>query len=238
MPYRRLPNTDTARLKALNTALKMSNKKGTEGPLSAKSLYNLRLIIFDFEQVVDEYRSSFATQKENKRKHTKLLYKCKLYISHFIQVVNLAVIREEFSKSIRKYYELPLNSNRLPSLQSEKQLIKWGKIIIEGEQKRQLIGEKPIQNPTLINVKNSYDNFIDSYYLQKNLIKRTNNAQSKLVEIRPKVDDLMKNLWDEIEEFFEKYPAIVRREKAKSFGINYIYRKTEEKIELNDLLNF
>ena len=126
----------------------------------------------------------------------------------------------------------------MPNLQTEKQLITWGKNLIEGEQKRVLEGGKPIQNPSLANLGTSYENFVDSYHLRKNLNNRTNNAQHKLVEIRPKVDKVIKEIWDETEKYFEKYPPIVSREKSKTYGVNYVYRKNEEKIELDDLLNF
>ncbi|MBN2891161.1 MAG: hypothetical protein JXL97_04770 [Bacteroidales bacterium] len=238
MPYRRLPNTDAARLKAMKTAMLRANIDRKNSPLSAKIVYELPLLMAEFNQAVQEYNDSFDSQKNNKKEHKMLMQNCKLYVSHFMQVMNFAVLRGDFDKSIRKFYDLPVNSATLPTIQTEKQLEKWGKILVDGEQKRQLEGGKPMQNPNLSTLIGSYEKFIDSFYLQKSLQKRTANAQKKLVQIRPKIDDFIKLLWDEIEAFFEKYPPIIRREKAKSYGINYVYRKNEEKIELNDLLNF
>jgi len=238
MPYRRLPNTDTARLKAIEKAISSCSNRQNTSPLQEDFLRDIRLLHTDFKQAVDEYRNSFNKQRKNKNIHKKNTHKCKLYISHFIQVMNFAVLREEFPKTIKKYYNLKVDTMTLPKIQTEKQIIKWGEILVEGEQKRLLEGGQPILNPSLANLKNNVELFIDSYYLQKDLIKKTNRYQKKLVEIRPKIDLMIRQIWDKIEKFYEKYPAIIRREKAKIFGINYVYRKNEEKIELDDLLNF
>lgn len=238
MPYRRLPNTDAGRLKALKDAFDNTVKNNNKHPFSSNVIYELGLIISEFEQAVTEYKESFNYQKKNKKNHLKLTKTVKLYISHFIQVMNFAIERDEFTNKIRKYYNLPTNSNKLPTLQTEKHLEKWGKILIEGEQQRLLEGGKPIQNPTLASLKTAYEKFVDSYYLQKNLQKRTSVNQKRLVSVRPKVDIFIKQLWDDIEANFDKYPPIIKREKSKLYGVKYIYRKSEEKIELDDILNF
>ncbi len=95
-----------------------------------------------------------------------------------------------------------------------------------------------MSNPSVSALKTNYEKFVEAHQLQKNLYNRTLNIQKKLLELRLKVDELIKNLWDSIEAYFEKYPPIIKREKCKSYGIHYVYRKNEEKIELDDILNF
>ncbi len=237
MPYRRLPNTDKARIRAMKNALEgYSTQKNGQNILSADTIYIVKLKLIEFTQAVENYIEALSAQTKNQKQHKDKFYNCKLYVSHFIQVINFAIIRNEFPKNIRKFYQLPINSNNVPALNSEKQIIAWGDKIIKGEQNRTLTGEKPITNPSLANLKIAYEKFLDSVYLQKNLQNRTNFAQSRLVKIRPSIDELIRNIWDEIEKSYENYPPLIRREKAKAFGIIYIYRKNEEKIELNDLL--
>lgn len=236
MPYRRLPNTDKARIRAMQNALDgFENAKNGNSVLSLNTVYQLKLKLTEFKAEVEAYNLALLTQTKNQKKHKEIYQTCKLYVSHFIQVMNFAIIRGEFDKKIRKFYQLKINSSNLPNLNTEKQLILWAEKIIEGEEKRILEGGKHIENPSLNRLKFSFETFIDSINYQKNLQNKTNYAQSKLVNIRPKVDLLIKELWDEIEAYFEKYPPLIKREKAKIFGIIYIYRKNEEKIELEDL---
>lgn len=236
MPYRRLPNTDKARIRAMQNALDgFKNAKNGNSVLSLNIVYELKLKLTEFRTEVEAYNLALLTQTKNQKKHKEIYQTCKLYVSHFIQVMNFAIIRGEFDKKIRKFYHLKINSSNLPNLNTEKQLILWAKKIIEGEEKRIFEGAKPIENPSLNKLKFNFEKFIDSINFQKNLQNKTNYAHSKLVNIRPKIDLLIKQLWDEIEAYFEKYPPLIRREKAKIFGIIYIYRKNEEKIELDDL---
>lgn len=237
MPYRRLPNTDKARIRALKAALyayENSNKGNVV--LSVKTVYNLKLKLREFLSEVDSYNEAFSNQTINQKNHKSIFHLCKLYISHFIQVVNFAIVRGELDKNVRKSYGLKVNSTSLPTLSSEKQIISWAEKIISGEKNRIANGQRAISNPSVNDLKVHLDKFIDSVNFQKNLQNRTSYAQSKLVKTRPEIDLFIKELWDEIEKYFFKYPPLVRREKAKVFGIKYIYRKNEDKIELEDLL--
>jgi len=239
MPYRRLPNTDAARLRAMSEALLNSEKnKKNNVVLSSNSMYELKLRIEEFKHLIDEYQNSIEKHKKSKETHNEIENKCRLYISHYLQVMNFAILRGEFNNDIKKYYDIPLDSQNIPSLQNEQQLIKWGKSLIEGEKQRQLEGGSAITNPSIAMVKANYEQFLDSDFYNKTLQNKIKTAQEKIVKIRPTIDNLIKKIWDEIENSFEKYPPIIKRQKAKSFGISYVYRKNEEKIELDDILNF
>jgi len=93
----------------------------------------------------------------------------RLYISHFIQVLNLAVIRNEIRALQKELYGLNVQENALPDLSSETALADWGRKVIEGERKRMGQGGIPIYNPTIAKVKVHYDIFMESYEKQKNL---------------------------------------------------------------------
>ena len=66
----------------------------------------------------------------------------RLYISHFIQVLNLAVLRDEIKPVHKELYDLP-EANVVPDLLSEAALVEWGRKIIEGEQRRTSQGGSP-----------------------------------------------------------------------------------------------
>ena len=73
----------------------------------------------------------------------------RMYISHFIQVLNLAVIRGEIKRSQKELYKLDPKSDSLPDLTSEEGLMEWGQNIIDGENQRTAAGGFAIYNPTI-----------------------------------------------------------------------------------------
>jgi len=237
MPYRRLPNTDKSRIRAMETALN-ENRRTNNGNsvISHSTVYNLELKIEDFKASLSNYKQCLEEQKEFNKIYLENFHKTRLYISHFIQIINFAIARGEYPRKIRKYYEIPVNSNTLPSLQNFEEISKWANIIISGEQLRIANGGKPFQMPSVASINMLFDRLKDENVLLQNLKRKTFNAKIKLSAIRPQIDDLIKDIWDQIENYFENYPSLILREKAKTFGIVYFYRKNEEKIELKDLL--
>ena len=68
----------------------------------------------------------------NKR-YQQIVYNARLYLSHFIQVLNLAVIRGDIKKEYKAYFNLDIDTHVVPDLSTETSLLKWGNSIIEGE---------------------------------------------------------------------------------------------------------
>ena len=228
MPYRRLPNTDNARYKALLKAY----HKGKETPpfklAFSQSTYQ-RIVSFlsGFEKTITQQKSALTNQIERNKDYLNLQKKAKLYISHFIQVVNMAIQRREISGSILDYYKLNGSSRKLPPMNSEEEIIKWGEKIIEGEKQRVRKGMSPITNPTIAVVKVRYEKFLEAYRNQKNLQLANNRAQKDVADLRPEADDIILNVWNEVEESFKDLPDDLRREKATEYGLVYVYRKNE-----------
>ena len=228
MPYRRLPNTDIARHKALLKAY----EKGKETPpfklaFSQSTYQKIVSFLPDYEKKILQQKNSLARQSERNKDYHALMKKAKLYISHFIQVVNMAIQRGELSLSILDYYKLNGHSKKLPPLNSEEDVMNWGSKIIEGETERIRKGMSPITNPTIAVVKVRYEKLQEAHKNQKNLQISTNRALKELAELRPAADDIILRIWNEVEESFKDLPDNLRREKASEYGVVYIFRKNE-----------
>ena len=228
MPYRRLPNTDKARLKALNIAF----SKGKELPpfklaFSQKSYHRLQKFLTSYENAMAFYRQSYTVQTTKNNEYAESLRKTKIYISHFIQVMNMAILRGELNQRVRDYFGLPQDESRIPSLSTEKEIITWGEQIIKGEADRVLKGGSPITNPTIALVKVRYETFLEKHHYQKTLQKNTERALENLTALRKEADDIILLVWNEVEESFKDLPDDLRREKAKDYGLVYVYRKNE-----------
>jgi len=230
MPYRRLPNTDVARIKALKTAY----GKGKELPpfklaFSQSTYAKIELFINSFEKAMINYKASYNIQIEKSKDYNVIMKKAKLYLSHFIQVVNMAIARGELPDKTRTIYGMDIDESKVPSLNTEKDMIEWGKKIIEGEAKRIMSGQQPITNPTIAVVKVRFENFVESYNHQKILQQNTQRMLTELDALRTKADDIILNIWNEVENTFKDLPDDLKRERSTEYGLVYVYRKNELK---------
>jgi hypothetical protein len=228
MPYRRLPNTDLARLRAIRIAY----EKGKELPpfqlaFSQATYQKVLTNLHVFEKTVLESRQAFNKQVEKSKEYARLVKKAKLYISHFIQVVNMAIARGDMSPADRDYFGFGHDQNRVPSFGSEGELIKWGEKIIQGETLRLKKGLTPVANPTMAIVKVRYEDFMEAYKFQKILQKTLLRTQEKLVEQRRIIDSIIASVWNEVEEHYKDLQDEAKRNNAKLYGMVYFYRKSE-----------
>ena len=228
MPYRRLPNTDSARLKSLKAAY----DKGKELPpfklaFSASSFRQMQKVLPLYENAIYEHKNSLNIQAEKNKEYQKRLKKVRLYISHFIQVVNMAIVRGDMLPETRSYFGMDEEEKKVPTLTSEEDVIQWGQKLIEGEQKRRNKGMNPITNPTIAVLKVHFDKFMEYHNYQLSLKLRSQRAQNQLNEKRSQVDDVIQQLWNEVESSFGDLPEEMRREKATDYGLVYVFRKNE-----------
>src|SRR5690554_3092512 len=124
MPYRRLPNTDNARIKALKTAIrKCSNSNFNDVVVSMKTLYRAKSVIGKFERVCEIYQQTFETQIKANKSFQKQIRNARMYLSHFIQVLHLAVIRNEIKSDNLVLYGLEGSDLLVPDLSSNEMLL-------------------------------------------------------------------------------------------------------------------
>lgn len=228
MPYRRLPNTDSARLKSLKAAY----TKGKDLPpfklaFTAGSFRNIQKVLPQFENAISEHKNALNLQAEKNKEYQRRLKKVRIYISHFIQVVNLAIVRGDLHPETRNYFGMEEEEKKVPSLVTEEDVIQWGEKLIAGERKRRNKGMNPITNPTIAVLKVHFDKFIEYHNHQLSLKNRSHRAQDQLNQQRTQVDGVIQQIWNEVEGSFSDLPEEMRREKATDYGLVYVFRKNE-----------
>lgn len=229
MPYRRLPNTDSARLKAMYIAL----KKGSDLPpfklaYSQNAYQKLQSLLPSYEHALSEHKNCYNLQIEKSKGFNIHLRKAKMYLSHFIQVVNMAISRGDLPQTTRSYFGLPEDEKKMPSLNTDEEVVFWGKKLMDGEQQRKMEGKTTITNPSIAIVKVHMDKFNEFYVYQDGLKKRTLRAQQDLNSKRNQADQLIQQIWNEVENTFKDLPDELKREKASGYGLIYFYRKNEQ----------
>jgi len=233
MPYRRLPNTDNARIKALRTALDKNKASYGESAIKNMDILTLESVLRRFESAQYQYKESLETQAEANRRFQKHIKNAKLYISHFIQVLNFCVIRGEIKKEYKKLYGLDPANYSVPDLNNNDSILEWGEKIISGEQARKSQGESPIYNPTIARVNVAFSQFKDAYFTQKTYQNTTNRQLKLLSEQRETIDQILISLWNQIENAFSYLPNSERIERCKEYGVVYYLRKEEKELSEN-----
>lgn len=233
MPYRRLPNTDSARIKALKAAIEKSRAAIKQDVISV-DIKKLENILRNFESAYIRYKDSLEAQATANKKFQKLVKNARLYISHFIQVYNLSIIRNEIKKETKPLYNIDPENFTVPDLSANDSIIKWGENIIKGEQSRISHGGTPIYNPTIARVNVAYSLFKEAYFAQKTYQNTTNRHLESLSEQRQDVDDILTILWNQIEDAFARFPQEERLERCKEYGVVYYLRKNEKEEIVNE----
>lgn len=234
MPYRRLPNTDSARLKALKRAVELGKKLDIDMlAFSQATLLKIKAFLPLYEQAVMMQKEAHSRQAAKSREYVAALKKAKLYISHFIQVFNFAVLRGEIKPSSRQYFGIDPKDNRVPELTTENEIISWGKKIIKGENDRIIKREQPILNPKIAVVKVYFDEYCEKLNFQKMLQSISVRANDKVSSMRPEADALILKLWNEVEEYYGNELPERKREQAAYYGVNYVYRPKERAAIIN-----
>lgn len=228
MPYRRLPNTDTARIKALSIAL----EKGKELPphklsFSSKTIVRLEKFLPKFEHNIQLYRQSLSSKNKKSKDYNEILRKARIYLTHFIRVMNMAVYRGDLPAETRAFYGLATDDPTVPSLNTENELMNWGKRIIEGEEYRIRKGGSPITNPTIAVVKVRFENFIEALNHNNSLTIKTLSFTEKNNDLRKEADEIILQLWNEVESTHSALPEERRKSNSEDYGVVYFYRKSE-----------
>ncbi len=231
MPYRRLPNTDQARLRSLKQALhKAELVRVYDLAFSQKILVQIQSFLPSFEKALLEYKQVMEQQAKQGNAYRELLKNARMYVSHFIQVLNMAVLRGEINPQHQALYGLEPETRSLPDLSTDNLVHEWGQKIIDGEQKRIMQGGSPIYSPSIANVRVKYERFKEAYNRQKFSLNSLDRHHNTMVGLRQRSDVLIADLWNQIEDYFDNAESTDKKiEFCSDYGVIYYYRKEEKR---------
>jgi len=228
MPYRRLPTTDKARMRALEAAIQKAAFKNGKVAISAKSIEELQSVKSKFENLLSHYELNIQIQSEKNHVYKAAMDKARMYVAHFIQVLYLTSERGEINGGI-KYYGLEEFEGKVPPLNTEEEIFFWGNKVVEGEQKRIQNGGSAIYNPSIAMVRIKIEEFKDIAVFQQTLKRNTTRTYNAMQDLRKTTNDFISQLWTEIEEGIHLDVPKHKRQVAQEYGIVYIFRKKEKK---------
>ncbi len=229
MPYRRLPTTDKARIRALNAALGKVIKNEHKLPFSFHWVEELQNVKNNFENHLTQYELDIKLQSDNIKENKLVFDRARMYVSHFIQVLLFASERGEINGGIKYYEGLSELEGKVPSLNTEAEVLEWGKKMVQGEQKRMQNGGSAIYNPSIALVKFKVEELNDAVIFQQTLKRNTLRSFEKMQNLRKTTNDFISKLWTEIEEGIETDNPKAKRQIAQEYGIVYVFRRNEKK---------
>ena len=212
--------------------MRMALEKGKEMPphklaFSSKTIFKLEKALPQFEQSIKSYRETLLSHNKKNREYYEIVKKARIYITHFIRVMNMAISRGELPAETRAFYGLATDESNVPFLNTENELLSWGRRIIEGEEIRIKKGANPITNPTIAVVKVRFGNFLDALNHHNTLLHKGLEHTEKITAMRREADDIILHLWNEVENSYASSPEDLRKKQCEEYGLVYFFRKNE-----------
>ncbi len=229
MPYRRLPNTNQARLRSLQQAVNIGDDADIYSlAFSYKLWEEAKGLLVRYQRALLESKQCSDNQFSKSKKLQEDTKLARLYVSHFIQVLNMCVQRNEIKADAKELYGLDPESFAVPDISTDENLVAWGKKVIDGEQLRIARGGMPIYNPTIAKVRVYYDIFLEGYNYQKVLQNNTSRCIENVAKLNKEADKVILEIWDEVEKKYDSLPLNEKINSCREYGLIYYYRKGEK----------
>lgn len=230
MAVKKLPETDEQRLKILQRALDQEEMNPPQDKiLSIQEFHEIRIFLLSFEGTCFVSRQTTDDQANAGKEYEQLFNKAQMYISHFIQVLQLAVIRNEIKPEALFLYGFEEGKEmELPPLSSEADILRWGERLLKGETERTYQGGVPMYNPAIAKVRVHYDLFKESIQRLKIYRQNSSRSQDAIRELRERANEFIWMIWNRVEEKYWNLSPEAKTKKFEDYLIEFHYRKGEQ----------
>jgi hypothetical protein len=227
MYLKKIPETDENRIKALQAAIDREELTGDqEIILSPEEMEELRLFVTSYEGARFVLKQAVKDSAKSQADYAELFKNAQMYVSHFIQVLQLTVVRNEIKLNTLSDYGFESgNELILPDLSTEEAILYWGEKIIQGEAKRISRGGYPLYNPAVAKVKVHYELFADVVHSTKIYKQNVVRQQAVLFEMQKKAESMIRDIWSRVEEKYGNLPLQELSQIYQAYKISYHYQK-------------
>ena len=124
------------------------------------------------------------------------------------------------------YYELPLDG-KVPKIDSDGDWLKTLRNIIEGDARAVAAGYPATSDPTAAEMQTVYDNGMDEFDDVARADREHDQAQAAIAELRPKADEFINEVYDQLMFNTRKMDKASQRRVARTYGYRYDYSPGE-----------
>ncbi|MDR2963361.1 MAG: hypothetical protein LBU90_07005 [Bacteroidales bacterium] len=232
MPYRRLPNTDAARTRAISKAINITlGMHPSDIAFDYKTLTRAKFFLPTFKTSIRNHRENSEHYVEKNGELTHLQKQIRMYITHFLQVLSMSIQRGEIPVDAWRYYDVEKNGKKFPKLKTDEDLLLWGKKLIDGEEQRVQDGGTPMSNPRISVLSVIYNKYAIKLKSTQFNHDTKENGSEYIQKLRDEADELILEIWNNVEHTFAHLPADEKRQKAEEYGLCYVFRPYEREAQ-------
>lgn len=230
MPFRRLPDSDATRIAAFEALLRQAALvPAAERPYPVALHAQLETFAPQFRTEAQEAGTALSEQSAATSQATLDFLALQTVVSHYFQVLNLAIARGVIPRDARAHYQLDVSSAALPDLITQADVTLWAGRIATGETARLAADPAavPMALPSAAEVAAAATAYATSAGEQSTAKGTYDLEQEQVAALRPDADKLIRDLWDHIEFAYREDPGPSKRRKARLWGITYVTRPGE-----------
>lgn len=223
MPTRRLPRSDDERSGALNGCFsKYTSTDAADRLFTAAQFTALGILRGTWNPARLALGGLLSTQTSNTTVVETNGAALRRFVSHFIQVFNLAIQRGTFPRQSRAFYNLDVSNDNLPSLGTGAELLLWTQNLVDGEAARVLAGGAPMSMPAIGEIISAQTDYTTAEATQSTAKDAFDLGQEAVADQRPEADAIILDLWDTIEFNLRSNDGPSLRRKAREWGVLYV----------------
>ena len=233
MPYRRLPNTVPAVLRALKAARDqyLATPVVAERAISAAQFAQLdpavpTSLLNRFIKEVGEADTALALQAPLTSVTSQKAARLEMFVSHFHQALDNGMARGFFPAGARSYYGRDVSNAVLPPMGSYEELAAAAQKVVSGEDTRSETEDpfQPMANPSQNEVAAVWTEFNTAWTASKAALSKTDTEKEEAMALYPEAQALAGDLADSVEFFYRKDKvASSRRVKCRRWGVVYVF---------------
>lgn len=219
---RQLPQSNISRMSAIDSAAAKNTALGAASFLTAPTKTRLAAIQTAYRtgyNAIAPAKQAMVTLTTTK---TGFADVCRTLCSHFIQVFNLAVVRNFFPAADRAFYKLDVNTGNVPEMNTDAQIVQVAKDLKKGETDRTAGGAVAMAMPVIAEVNTAFTNLDGTLMTHSTAVDAYDQAQENLDAQNTEADAVIKKVWDEVETFYNEEEPASQRQNAREWGVVYV----------------
>jgi hypothetical protein len=218
-----LPNTAPQVLNMLNNTFDKTElfPDKTTMPLPKKYYDQLIIYLPILKREMRETSNALVAQMVQSSAKWMAFDRTEMFFSHFVQGFNNGILRGEFPIEHRRFYNIDVNSSKIPDIDTETQLKEWATNLKEGDAARVAAGGKPMSNPTAAEVEAQYQVYFVKSQAQSGLKDAYKEELKDVTDILPQDIKLCRDISAELEHFYREETDSRKRELCREWGMVY-----------------
>ena len=235
---RRLAQSNKTRNEALQNAKTKKDSGPADMPISPDVIIRLDNIAPDYKAAMTNVTVKKAELSIKIAAKAVAARKARKFVSYFIQTFNNGIELEIFPKQHRAYYNLEVESGKVPYLGSEQALKTVGQALIAGDPNRVAAGGAAMAIPDIASLTAAFSAWFSLFTECSNLKDALDTAQENVAALNEEADGVILKVWDQVETFYNEEDKESQRANAREWGVVYITVgsvKSTVNVELKDI---